>query len=72
VEPTIFADLDRTSTIAWEEVFGPVLSVIAHQDEGEAARPANDSRYGLGGTVWSADPAHALEVARRVRAGTSG
>uniref|UniRef100_UPI0017AB30C5 aldehyde dehydrogenase family protein n=1 Tax=Ramlibacter sp. TaxID=1917967 RepID=UPI0017AB30C5 len=58
-----------TSEIAREEVFGPVLCVIAYDDEDDAVRIANDSIYGLGGTVWSADTARALAVARRLRTG---
>ncbi|MES2937598.1 MAG: aldehyde dehydrogenase family protein [Pseudomonadota bacterium] len=57
------------SEIAREEVFGPVLCVMAYDDEEQAVRIANDSIYGLGGAVWSADTAHALAVARRLRTG---
>ncbi|KUM84643.1 MULTISPECIES: aldehyde dehydrogenase [Streptomyces] len=70
VTPTVFADVDNSMRIAQEEIFGPVLVVIAYDDEDEAVRIANDSEYGLSGGVWSADEAHALEVARRVRTGT--
>ncbi|WP_435122524.1 aldehyde dehydrogenase [Amycolatopsis thermoflava] len=70
VTPTLFADVDNSMRIAQEEIFGPVLVVIAYEDEDDAVRIANDSEYGLSGGVWSADPAHALEVARRVRTGT--
>ncbi|QKV75858.1 aldehyde dehydrogenase [Amycolatopsis sp. Hca4] len=70
VTPTLFADVDNTMRIAREEIFGPVLVVIAYDDEDDAVRLANDSEYGLSGGVWSADPAHALAVARRVRTGT--
>lgn len=72
VEPTVFADVDNTATISREEVFGPVLSVIPYRDENDAIRIANDSEFGLGGTVWSADPDRALRVARLVRTGTVG
>jgi aldehyde dehydrogenase (NAD+) len=72
VEPTIFADVDNNSTIAQEEIFGPVLSVIQYTDEDDAIRIANDSDYGLGGSVWTADPARARAVVRRVRTGTMG
>jgi aldehyde dehydrogenase (NAD+) len=72
VEPTIFADVDNKSVIAQEEIFGPVLSVIPYRDEDDAVRLANDSDYGLGGSVWSADPEHAKAVGRRVRTGTVG
>ncbi|WP_377273749.1 aldehyde dehydrogenase [Peterkaempfera sp. SMS 1(5)a] len=70
VTPTVFADVDNTMRIAQEEVFGPVLVVIAYDDEEDAVRIANDSEYGLSGGVWSSDEQHALAVARRVRTGT--
>jgi len=69
VEPTLFADVDNSMTIAQEEIFGPVLSIIAYQDEEEAVRIANDSPYGLAGAVWSGEEARAQKVARRIRAG---
>jgi acyl-CoA reductase-like NAD-dependent aldehyde dehydrogenase len=72
VEPTIFADVDNNYTIAQEEIFGPVLSVIPYRDEDEAVRIANDSDYGLGGTVWTTDPERGLAVAKRVQTGTIG
>ncbi len=72
VAPTIFADVDNNHTIAQEEIFGPVLAVIPYGDEAEAVRIANDSDYGLGGSVWSADPEHAAAVARKVRTGSIG
>jgi aldehyde dehydrogenase (NAD+) len=72
VEPTIFADVDNKSTIAQEEIFGPVLSIIQYTDEDDAVRLANESDYGLGGSVWTADPARARRVVRRVRTGTVG
>lgn len=72
VEPTIFADVDNTDRIAREEIFGPVLAVIPYDGEDEAVRIANDSDYGLGGSVWSSDSAHALDVARKVASGTVG
>ena len=72
VEPTLFADVDNSSTIAQKEIFGPVLSVIRYRDTDEAVRIANDSAYGLGGTVWTADPERGKEVARRIRTGTIG
>ncbi|MEU3983382.1 aldehyde dehydrogenase [Streptomyces sp. NPDC026672] len=70
VTPTVFADVDNSMRIAQEEIFGPVLVVIAYDDEDDAVRIANDSEYGLSGGVWSADPEHALAVARRLRTGT--
>ncbi|MEQ0565490.1 aldehyde dehydrogenase [Amycolatopsis sp. NEAU-NG30] len=70
VTPTLFADVTAGMRIAREEIFGPVLAVLAYDDEDDAVRVANDSEYGLSGGVWSADPAHALAVARRLRTGT--
>jgi acyl-CoA reductase-like NAD-dependent aldehyde dehydrogenase len=72
VSPTLFADVSNQATIAREEIFGPVLSVIAYDGDDDAVRIANDSEYGLGGTVWSADPHRARAVAARVRTGTIG
>lgn len=72
VAPTIFADVDNSLAIAREEIFGPVLSIIPYEGDDEAVRIANDSEYGLGGTVWSSDPERALRVARRVQTGTIG
>jgi aldehyde dehydrogenase (NAD+) len=69
VKPTIFGKVKNSMTIAQEEIFGPVLSIIPYKDEEEAIRIANDSPYGLAGAVWSADEAHAQRVARRIRAG---
>ena len=69
VEPTIFANVDNRMTIAQEEIFGPVLSVIPYDSEDEAVRVANDSIYGLAGGVWGATPERALQVARRLRTG---
>jgi len=70
IEPTVFVDVTNTMTIAREEIFGPVLVVIAYDDEEDAIRIANDSVYGLSAGVWSASDARALSVARRIRAGT--
>ena len=72
VEPTIFADVDNASHIAQEEIFGPVLAVIPYDGEEDAIRIANDSRFGLGGSVWSADRTHATEIARKIASGTVG
>ncbi|GAC84615.1 putative aldehyde dehydrogenase [Gordonia paraffinivorans NBRC 108238] len=72
VEPTVFADLDNDATISREEIFGPVLSVIPFEDEAEALAIANDSEYGLGGSVWSSDIERAARVAAKVRSGTVG
>jgi betaine-aldehyde dehydrogenase len=70
VEPTLFADVDNSMTIAQEEIFGPVLSLIPYDGEDEAIAVANDSEYGLSGSVYTADPTHGLEIAKRVRTGT--
>ena len=72
VRPTLFADVDNGMRIAREEIFGPVLCVIPYDGEDEAVRIANDSDYGLAGTVWTADVEHGVDVARRVRTGTVG
>ena len=70
VEPTVFADVDNKMTIAQEEIFGPVISVIPYDTEDEAVAIANDSEYGLCGSVFTADNERGLDVARRVRTGT--
>ncbi|MGH8995966.1 MAG: aldehyde dehydrogenase family protein [Acidimicrobiales bacterium] len=70
VRPTVFADVDNSMTIAQEEIFGPVLTVIAYEDDDDAVRIANDTIYGLSGAVWSGDPKRAERVARRLRTGT--
>ena len=70
VEPTVFADVDNDMTIAREEIFGPVLSVIPFTDEAEAVRIANDTSYGLAAAVWTSDLARAHRMARAIRAGT--
>jgi aldehyde dehydrogenase (NAD+) len=70
VEPTVVAGLDNTSRLAQEEIFGPVLVVIAHDGDDDAVRIANESAYGLSGSVDSADLEHAKAVARRIRTGT--
>ena len=69
VRPTVFADVDNSMTIAQEEIFGPVLSLIPYDDEDDAVRIANDTVYGLSGAVWSKDTARAERVARRLRTG---
>ena len=70
VEPTVVADLDNSSRLAREEIFGPVLVVIPHDGDDDAVRIANDSEYGLSGSVDSADVERARSVARRIRTGT--
>jgi acyl-CoA reductase-like NAD-dependent aldehyde dehydrogenase len=69
VEPTVFTDVDPATRIAQEEIFGPVLTVHTYSDEDEAVAIANNSRYGLNGSVFAADEGHALAVARRMRTG---
>ena len=69
VKPTVFGKVKNSMTIAQEEIFGPVLSIIPYDDEEEAVRIANDTPYGLAGAVWSGDDARAQKVARRIRAG---
>jgi aldehyde dehydrogenase (NAD+) len=70
VEPTVFTDVDNSMRIAREEIFGPVLAVIPYGDPAEAVRIANDSEYGLSGSVWTADVERGIEIARQVRTGT--
>jgi len=69
VQPTVFGQVDSQMTIAREEIFGPVLSVIPYRDEDDAAAIANDSIYGLAGAVWSGDDERALSFGRRMRTG---
>ena len=69
VEPTVFADVRNEMEIAQEEVFGPVLAVIPFEDEEEAIRLANDTRYGLAAGVWTENLSRALRVTRALRAG---
>jgi len=70
IEPTVIAGLDNNAKVAREEIFGPVLTVIAHDGDDDAVRIANDSPYGLSGTVFSPDEARAAGVAARMRVGT--
>ena len=69
VRPTVFSAVTPEMTIAQEEIFGPVLSILPYADEDDAVRIANGVVYGLAGGVWSADKAHAEQVARRLRTG---
>ncbi|MDJ0462874.1 aldehyde dehydrogenase [Streptomyces sp. H27-C3] len=70
VEPTLFGSVDNSMRIAREEIFGPVICLMPYGDEREALRIANDSDYGLSGSVWTADVEHGIDVARQVRTGT--
>jgi aldehyde dehydrogenase (NAD+) len=69
IRPTVFADVTNDMTIAREEIFGPVLSIIGYQDEEDAVKIANDTPYGLAGYVWGGNVENARRVARRIRAG---
>jgi aldehyde dehydrogenase (NAD+) len=69
VKPTVFSHVSNDMTIAQEEIFGPVLSLIGYKDDADAVRIANDTLYGLSGYVSSADPQRAANVARQIRAG---
>jgi betaine-aldehyde dehydrogenase len=70
VQPTVFTDVKNSMRIAREEIFGPVICVIPYNDVDEAVRIANDSDYGLSGSVWTADIERGIEIAQRVRTGT--
>ena len=72
MEPTVFGNVDNSSRIAQEEIFGPVIAVIAAADEEDAIRIANDSVFGLNASVFTHDADRAREVSRRLRAGTVG
>ena len=72
VSPTVFADVDNSDRIAQEEIFGPVLAVIPYDSDEQAIALANDSEFGLAGTVWSTDTERATEVAREIHTGTIG
>ncbi|NDZ93716.1 aldehyde dehydrogenase [Streptomyces sp. SID6673] len=72
VQPTVFGGVDNSATIAREEVFGPVLTVLRYDDLDDAIALANDSAYGLGGTVWTSDPERGLGVARQIETGSFG
>ncbi|MBB5891390.1 aldehyde dehydrogenase [Kutzneria kofuensis] len=71
-EPTVLADVDNSWDIARDDVFGPVLTITQYEDEDHAVTLANDSDYGLAGTVWTASPDRGLAVARRIRTGSVG
>jgi acyl-CoA reductase-like NAD-dependent aldehyde dehydrogenase len=70
IEPTVFTGVDSKMTIAQEEIFGPVVSIIRYKDENDAIRIANDTQYGLHGAIYTADPEKGFELARRVRSGS--
>jgi aldehyde dehydrogenase (NAD+) len=72
IEPTLFADVDNAMRIAQEEVFGPVLAVIAYEDDDDAVRIANDSAYGLSGGVFAGSHERAMAIASRIRTGSVG
>ena len=72
VEPTVFGNVDNGSTIAQEEIFGPVLSVVPAADEADAIKIANDTIYGLNASVFTDDPERARAVAAQLRSGTVG
>ncbi|MFI1978903.1 aldehyde dehydrogenase [Streptomyces wedmorensis] len=70
IEPTLFGDVDNGMRIAQEEIFGPVICLIRYEDEADAVRIANESPYGLAGTVWAGTDEHGTEIARLIRTGT--
>jgi acyl-CoA reductase-like NAD-dependent aldehyde dehydrogenase len=72
VSPTVFADVDNSWRIAQEEIFGPVVTITPYETESHAVYIANDSIYGLGGSVWSSDPDRAIDIARSVHTGSIG
>jgi aldehyde dehydrogenase (NAD+) len=72
VEPTLFIDVDNSMAIAQEEIFGPVLAVIPYEDDDDAVRIANESKYGLSGGVFSASEERATSIAGRIRTGSIG
>ena len=72
MEPTLFANVDNKSRIAQEEIFGPVLCLIPAEDEEDAIRLANESSYGLNGSVLTTDPQAAYDISRRIRTGVMG
>jgi aldehyde dehydrogenase (NAD+) len=69
VEPTVLVEVDNAMRVAQEEIFGPVMAIIAYETEEEAIAIANDSVYGLSGSVWTSDARHGLDIAREMRTG---
>ena len=72
MEPTVFTDVEPDSTIAQQEIFGPVIAVMRYRDDEDAVRIANGTQYGLSGLVSSGSEERALAIARRIRTGTIG
>jgi acyl-CoA reductase-like NAD-dependent aldehyde dehydrogenase len=72
IEPTLFANVDNQSRIAQEEIFGPVLCLVPAEDEEDAIRIANESNFGLNGSVFTTDPQVAYDISRRIRSGVMG
>lgn len=72
VAPTVFADVDNRDRLAQEEIFGPVITITPYEDDAEAVELANDTEFGLAGTVWSRDSARATEIARAMHTGSVG
>jgi betaine-aldehyde dehydrogenase len=70
VEATLLTNVSNDMTVAQEEIFGPVIALIPYEDEDDAIRIANDSRFGLSGSVFTGNPARGFEIARRIRTGT--
>ena len=70
--PTVIAGVDNSMSVAQEEIFGPVVTVIPFEDEADAIRIANDVRYGLMATVWTGDPARGHRIASKIKSGTVG
>lgn len=72
IQPTVFADVDNKMTIAQEEIFGPVLAIIPYDTEEDAIAIANDSVYGLAGSVWTTDVPKGIKISQQIRTGTYG